>query len=122
MSLDIDRVIAGYLACALWASADEDGEPLDDAYRVEDFSIAARAQARDDCADFLSLCEREGLDVSSIPPERFGHDFWLTRNGHGAGFWDRGLGALGDTLTTWAKAAGTRDVIETDADELEFTP
>jgi hypothetical protein len=21
-------------------------------------------------------------------PSRAGHDFWLTRNGHGAGFWD----------------------------------
>jgi hypothetical protein len=21
--------------------------------------------------------------------ERAGHDYWLTRNGHGAGFWDR---------------------------------
>ena len=24
------------------------------------------------------------------------HDFWLTRNGHSTGFWDRGTGALGD--------------------------
>lgn len=30
---------------------------------------------------------------------RAGHDFWLTRNGHGAGFWDRGLGAVGDRLS-----------------------
>jgi hypothetical protein len=28
-----------------------------------------------------------------------GSDFWLTRVGHGAGFWDRGLGAHGDVLT-----------------------
>lgn len=32
--------------------------------------------------------------------EQAGHDFWLTRNGHGAGFWDRGLGEIGDRLKT----------------------
>ena len=31
--------------------------------------------------------------------EMIGHDFWLTSQGHGAGFWDRGLGDLGDKLT-----------------------
>lgn len=31
--------------------------------------------------------------------ENVGHDFWLTSQGHGAGFWDRGLGEVGDTLT-----------------------
>lgn len=120
--MDLELMIAGYLTCALWASTDKDGAPLDEAYKVTDFSIAARAQARDECADFLSLCASEGLDVSGLEPRRFGHDLWLTRNGHGAGFWDRGLGALGDTLTKWAKVAGSRDVIETDTDELEFTP
>ena len=36
-----------------------------------------------------------------------GHDYWLTRNGHGVGFWDRGLGAVGDRLS---EAAGRREV------------
>jgi hypothetical protein len=36
-----------------------------------------------------------------------GHDYWLTRNGHGAGFWDRGLGEIGDRLS---KACGRREV------------
>src|SRR5215204_5390197 len=30
--------------------------------------------------------------------KRAGHDFWFTRNGHGTGFWDRGLGDVGDGL------------------------
>jgi hypothetical protein len=37
-----------------------------------------------------------------------GHDFWLTRNHHGAGFWDRGLGDAGKILTTLAQ--GYREV------------
>ena len=28
-----------------------------------------------------------------------GIDYFLTRNGHGAGFWDRGLGDIGDKLS-----------------------
>jgi len=39
---------------------------------------------------------------------RAGHDFWLTRNGHGAGFWDgdwRGT-PYADTFTEGAKAYG----------------
>lgn len=37
---------------------------------------------------------------------QFGHDFYLTREGHGAGFWDRGLGELGDYLTKLSEWAG----------------
>ena len=36
----------------------------------------------------------------------FGHDYLLTRDGHGAGFWDRGLGELGDYLTKIAENNG----------------
>jgi hypothetical protein len=38
--------------------------------------------------------------------EMAGHDFWLTRNHHGAGFWDRGLGELGRRLTDAANVYG----------------
>ena len=36
----------------------------------------------------------------------FAHDFALTRNRHGAGFWDRGLGDIGARLTEAAHAYG----------------
>ena len=38
--------------------------------------------------------------------EHAGHDFWLTSQGHGAGFWDRGLGDVGDALTDSADGYG----------------
>lgn len=39
-----------------------------------------------------------------------GHDFWLTRAGHGAGFWDGDLPEeLGERLTQASKAAGNRE-------------
>jgi hypothetical protein len=42
--------------------------------------------------------------------EQAGHDFWLTRNRHGAGFWDRGHGAEGADLTQHAKSFGDCDL------------
>lgn len=39
-----------------------------------------------------------------------GHDFWLTRNGHGAGFWDRGMpDEIGEGLSDIAKGYGERN-------------
>jgi hypothetical protein len=47
----------------------------------------------------------------ALPDEFFGHDFYLTRESHGAGFWDRGLGELGDYLTGIAKSYGEATVL-----------
>lgn len=42
--------------------------------------------------------------------EAVGHDFWMTRNGHGVGFWDRGLGDEGDALSEIAREFGEAHV------------
>ena len=39
-------------------------------------------------------------------PAQAGHDFALTRNGHGAGFWDHDAGEAGDALTESAEWFG----------------
>lgn len=36
--------------------------------------------------------------------------FGVNRNGHGAGFWDRGIGAFGDRLSEASKAWGSFDL------------
>ena len=40
-----------------------------------------------------------------------GGDFHLTRNGHGAGFWDGGWPEHGDELTELAKPYGTAELV-----------
>jgi len=45
-----------------------------------------------------------------------GHDLWLTRNGHGAGFWDRDLGEAGDKLTELSKEMGELTLLQGDGD------
>lgn len=104
----IAEFLAGYLRCALWSSTDEDGEHLDAAYSVDDFSPEAVRQSEVDCTEFFdgaaetlyAAWSSRGYEFS-----RAGHDFWLTRNGHGAGFWDRDelKGGFGKRLTKSCK-------------------
>jgi hypothetical protein len=105
-----------YLETALWSSTDEDGRPLDEQFDVSDFAPEAIRQAEKDCLDFLSTNDVGDLDEGDV-----GHNFWLTRNRHGAGFWDRGLGALGDRLTKAAHAYGECDIYLGDDGKLHLT-
>lgn len=82
-----------YLECALWSSTDEDGIPLDRTWNITDLTPEFVTQAEADCTAFIALCEADPTVCDTywtIDSERLGHDFWLTRNRHGAGFWSRG--------------------------------
>lgn len=72
---------------------------------VEYFGEAKHAELIDAVEHYILSC---GNDWT----EAFGHDLALTRNGHGAGFWDRGLGEHGDVLTAWAKMLGELHVFD----------
>lgn len=88
--LTIEIVTRHYLICALWSSIDEEGELLDSRFDLSDISNETKSKAREDVAAFLDLLAREGIEwKENWSPEQLGHDFWLTRNGHGAGFFDR---------------------------------
>jgi hypothetical protein len=102
----LKEALQAFLECALWSSTDEDGDPYDDTYNVHDFAYPAVEDAQLDVEGMIDDAEKEGL-LEGIPASQFGHDFWLTRNGHGAGFWDRGLGKQGDRLTEMSKIYGS---------------
>ena len=111
-----------YMECAAWSSTDDNGELLD-AYQ---FSDKAEKKMKEDLDDFLSYCEtnvseRMFFEYQNLQsPEQFAHDFWLTRNGHGAGFWDRGLGEIGDILTKASKTFGSCDLyLNEETQEIE---
>jgi hypothetical protein len=110
--IKLDRFTQAYVECALWSSTDDDGEPLDRRFSVEDIAPDALAEMVEDCAAFQKNNARD-LQIAAIhlpTPDHCGHDFWLTRNRHGAGFWDRGLGLIGGRLTDAAHAAGEVDL------------
>jgi len=87
----IDAFTQGYIATAFWSSSDESndqgGEPLDRNYDISDLSPGALQVMIRDCAKFQEN-NADDLANSENSDSRCGHDFWLTRNGHGAGFWD----------------------------------
>lgn len=99
----MDDFTEAYIRTALWSTNDESdpetgGEPLDSNYTAEDIAPNSVAKMTADCekfqtdnADTLAAAiatgeVRCGPDFDAIG--HAGHDFWLTRNGHGAGFWD----------------------------------
>jgi hypothetical protein len=83
-----EEFFTAYIACALWLSTDEStdsgGFPLDDNYTAADIDADTLAAMRVDCEAFY----QETTDAIDGENSQAGHDFWLTRNGHGAGFWD----------------------------------
>ena len=108
--MDTDTILDHYITAALWSSTDENGTPLDRHHDADDLASETREQMRVDVCAFVESVKESGLDVSAISDEQMGHDFWLTRNHHGAGFWDRGWEGLGDSLTTIAQSYGSFDL------------
>lgn len=102
-----DAFLRGYVAAALWSSTDNDDSPLDQDHDYFDLPEETIVAMKEDCDDFRNFCKENGNMLDGIDESQAGHDFWLTRNGHGAGFWDRGLGALGEKLSTACKPYGS---------------
>lgn len=101
-------ILNQYLGSALWASTDDEDEPLDTNYGIRDLDKDAINQAKKDLNKFWKMAGSllDGEDETQVA-----HDFWLTRNGHGAGFWDRTYnndvdGKKGDKLTKIAEKFG----------------
>lgn len=121
-SKTLEKFTAGYIAALLWSSAVQspDGEDAN----ADEFEISTAAADR--CrADCLHFCTRNADAVSEASQlygaDHAGHDFALTRNGHGAGYWDGDLpAALGEVLSAAAQAAGPCEVYLGD-DGLVYT-
>ncbi len=108
---DLSAILATYQECAEWSStADDDGTMFDD-MEHEGWTDEATASSIGDIQGFLQTC---AADLWEMAPGSIGHDFWLTRNGHGAGFWDRGLGERGARLTAACKPYGEVNLYLTD--------
>lgn len=105
--------INGYVTAMLWASSGEyQGEELES---LEGFDLALETEKdiEEDCKAFINenlallVLYINGVDCGNNEGyEIAGHDYFLTRCGHGVGFWCRGLGDIGDRLTDAAHKAG----------------
>jgi S-adenosylmethionine/arginine decarboxylase-like enzyme len=110
-----DEFTRAYIEAALWSSTDDEGNPLDNKYGAEDIAPSTLKVMVEDCKKFqqendqlITGCTRGSGEYSE--EAQAGHDFWLTRCGHGAGFWDGDWPENGDALTKASKAFGEADL------------
>lgn len=107
--IDMDNFLRQYIETALWSTLDTsrddegnvitDGEwdgnnaHLDDTYSFEHLSDRLREHMQSECEAFVNA-NREDIEyvianLTGYDETDAAHDFWLTREHHGAGFWDR---------------------------------
>jgi hypothetical protein len=119
-AIAIDTFTNAYIEAALFSSTDESrddgGDPMDDNYTVDDIAPATLAKMAEDCRLFQSMFSEFIQDDVSLA----GYHFWMTRNGHGTGFWN-GMwdqpydllpehATVGDYLTAMCKPFGEFDL------------
>lgn len=107
----LDKFTLAYIECALWSSYDNSdssgGNPLDSNYSIKDIAPETMKKIKEDCKKFQS----DNLEDIQDNLEGAGHDFWLTRNCHGAGFWDGDWPtSIGIHLTNKSHAFGECDL------------
>lgn len=110
--INLKNFVADYLTTAAWVTS-EAGE-------CTDFTREAKKTAENDCTAFIELVKKElgedraielltvnGNDLGYLAP----HCFFLNRNGHGTGFWDREneFGEYADILSNLSKQMGGCD-------------
>jgi len=110
----LKSIISAHIDALLWSETAENGDQFDAHYTARDVEADTLVGLCSDCAAFLCKCEEEGLaDFDELILRRpdndadgsAGHDFLLTRNGHGAGFWDGDWEeSAGDKLTSIASS------------------
>lgn len=102
--MSLEAFSHAYIEAALWSSTDDNGDPLD----TGKYELAPETLKRmqvDAAHFYASHADRFDNCVSSLSDSFAGHDFWLTRNGHGAGFWDGDWPEPNATILTAASHA-----------------
>lgn len=91
---DVDEFTRAYIVCALWTFDDDapsgdyeaSGRPEIVWTNLSDETLARMI------ADCVKFQIENAAALSGYPASDAGHDFWLTRNGHGCGFWENDFG------------------------------
>lgn len=108
---DLEHMTDQYIRTALWTGyyelaeswEDRQPEPLDDYADESDLTDEQREWCKEQCRTFLDMIDEQGLlhayRYAGLGYGQLAHDLVLTAQHQGAGFWDRGLGELGDKLT-----------------------
>lgn len=83
----IEAMVEAYIEAIYFTETGDSDQPPADAK----LTPLTKCQAYSDCRNFLwAIGEYNPVDgFDDLDPKQLGHDLWLTRNGHGTGFWGR---------------------------------
>lgn len=117
--------LKSYLTTALWSSMDDDSVPFDENYDLDDIADSTVLQAYKDLKQMCELADLMCVRWEEFwPIEAFAHDFWLTRCGHGAGYWssysDGDAQEIGERLSEIACTFGSLDPVLGDDGKIYF--
>lgn len=104
---DFDAFFEAMLSVALWSTTDDSGEPLDKEHSITDIDPDCLQALKAHALSFWLRCwyylDHEKPKFTKGVVTQAGHDFWLTSQGHGAGFWDGDWPVYGEMLSKIAK-------------------
>lgn len=123
MSIELDKIskmdreefFRSFIDTLLWTekdeASDESDRSLSENYGIEDIAPQVIEGLKEQCNRFIDENSETLLRVGQggYDFSQAGHDFCLSRNGHGAGFFDRGLEDDGDALQKAAESARPAD-------------
>jgi hypothetical protein len=89
--------INGYLEAIDFTETGDIGQPEEGTSLDDEFT-------RESILDCLAFYSRAQCYLPTDTEDWAGHDFWLTRNRHGSGFWDK-ADVYGDSKDTLSKIA-----------------
>ncbi len=87
------QFMTAYVEAILGDVNAESETPIGTTFTITDFASETRAKIEEDCRafydDYSDTWTGQHVYTSQYTEDELaGHDFWLTRVGHGAGFWD----------------------------------
>lgn len=107
----LDSFTQGYIEAMFFTctGTGDDAEGDLEHATVAELAPSALQRIIADCQAFRDSLPKDGhgrtwLDLAfdyapaGYDEQRAGNDYWYSRNGHGTGYWDRGLGEIGDKL------------------------
>jgi hypothetical protein len=124
MSIDqaYNSLLTDYIYTLIWQSTTDDDETIDQ-YSINDISDTDKEYIVADIKKFDAMIQsgilesmENIIDLTGNDYGRIMHDFVLTRNNHGAGFWDGDYNVsindinIGDLLTEYCKSFSNTDL------------
>ena len=116
---EVNKAFKAYAQAALFTGTDEDGKALDTRFTIYDIHPDSQRHMRLDIRAFLRSVKEHYPSVD-FDSDDLAHNFWLTRNREGSGFWDGNWPDGGKKLTELAHRFQEIALIENDEGELIY--